>query len=309
MKLKLLLAVFFVCNLSFAQVGKIKVMLQGPLLRLPSVTLNLMRDNLRANPFSGQNVIPLKDPYSHVLPNMDLTKRFKHVPPIQGSQYLNITDSIGVFSVTGRNAIVDWIFVEIRSKQNYSNVIATRSGLLQRDGDVTDLDGKSILVFPNMTEDSFYLAIRHRNHLGVMSMKVAATDSIDFTLSATPVFDFGKTKIPNYDYTGLAQSRILGMRAMYAGDANSDGKVKFDNPGDDKNNILFNIITHPQNTANLLNFDSTIGYYNSDLDLNGKVKYNNPFDEITVLYSQVIVYALNSNLSQNFNWMIEQLPK
>jgi len=75
-------------------------------------------------------------------------------------------DSAAVFSVTGDDAIVDWIHIELRSKDDMEVVIATRSGLLQRDGDVVDLDGVSSLRFQGVNVDSFYVVAKHRSHLG-----------------------------------------------------------------------------------------------------------------------------------------------
>ncbi|MEO7081552.1 MAG: M12 family metallo-peptidase, partial [Flavobacteriales bacterium] len=56
-----------------------------------------------------------------------------------------VTVDPALFTVTGPNAIVDWVLVELRNAANPSVVEETRVALLQRDGDITALDGTSAL--------------------------------------------------------------------------------------------------------------------------------------------------------------------
>ncbi len=67
------------------------------------------------------------------------------------------------------NETVDWVLVELRDKINPSTIISTRAALLQRDGDVVDTDGVSAVLFGDVPADDYYVVVRHRNHLGVMS--------------------------------------------------------------------------------------------------------------------------------------------
>ncbi|MEM9888339.1 MAG: PPC domain-containing protein [Bacteroidota bacterium] len=73
-----------------------------------------------------------------------------------------------ILSTTGDDAIMDWVFVELRDSGDPDFVLATRSALLQRDGDIVDLDGDSPLEFPEI-RDAYYVAVKMRNHLGVMT--------------------------------------------------------------------------------------------------------------------------------------------
>ncbi|MEM9846513.1 MAG: pre-peptidase C-terminal domain-containing protein [Bacteroidota bacterium] len=73
-----------------------------------------------------------------------------------------------ILTTTGDDAIMDWVFVELRDGGDSDFVVATRSALLQRDGDVVDLDGESPLEFPEI-RDNYYIAVKMRNHLGVMT--------------------------------------------------------------------------------------------------------------------------------------------
>ncbi|MEK7414749.1 MAG: hypothetical protein AAB263_15655, partial [Planctomycetota bacterium] len=110
-----------------------------------------MRDNLRE-----LNLLPQTEPYAGIA-------NFAHVGGGGGE-----TAAPGVFDETGTDAIVDWIFLELRSKNNPSLVLATRSALVQRDGDIVDVDGFSPVKF-QVASDEYYLAVRHRNHLGAMT--------------------------------------------------------------------------------------------------------------------------------------------
>ncbi len=67
------------------------------------------------------------------------------------------------------NAIVDWVLLELRDATDNTQIVATRSALLQRDGDVVDVDGKSAVRFDGLSAGNYYVVVRHRNHLGVMT--------------------------------------------------------------------------------------------------------------------------------------------
>ena len=64
--------------------------------------------------------------------------------------------------------IVDWVLVELRTDENESSTIRKKSGLLKSDGTIVGLDGISPLVF-NINTGNYYIVVKHRNHLGVMS--------------------------------------------------------------------------------------------------------------------------------------------
>jgi hypothetical protein len=270
----------------------------------------LMRDNLRVNPFTGANNIPVRDPYAFATPNVDVTGNFTHVGVGTQTNLGTIADSAAVFGVTGENAIVDWVFVELRSKLDSTLVMATRSGLLQRDGDVVDMDGISALAFGGVSADSFYVVVRHRLHLGVMSKIVSRSSLVDFTVPTTPVFDFGDSRGAAFNYTGLAQNSEVkfGYRALWAGDFNADGKIKFTNPADDLNYLFFDILVHPDNINGNANYNFAYGYYQGDINMNGKIKFDNPDDDKNLLYAQILFYPLNTEYLSNFDFFVQQVP-
>lgn len=79
------------------------------------------------------------------------------------------TIAAGVQGEKGSATIIDWVLVELRDKNDTSNILAQRAALLRRDGKVVDLDGQSILAFPSLPEDIYYISVQQRNHLGVMT--------------------------------------------------------------------------------------------------------------------------------------------
>jgi len=291
-----------------------KVYLEGALLRNnnetdPITGAPLMRAEIRVNPFDGKNYIPLLDPYSFSSDVYDDTpSKFEKVGPGMMPMNHEILDSVSVFSVSDENAIVDWIFIQVRDKNDYTKTLATRSGLLQRDGDVVDLDGVSPLRFQGMNIDSFYVVVKHRNHLGVMSMKVKNGDQIDFTNPNTPVFNFGSSLDNSEDYSGYSMKYVKNnnYKALWAGDMNNDGKIKFTEPASDQNVIYGNVLFN--SPSFLINYDQTYGYFKGDYDLNGKVKYTNPNDDKNMLFTQLLLYPLNDSFVSNYGNLIEQIP-
>lgn len=272
--------------------------------------LPLMRDDLRVSPFTGQNYIPTSDPYTFAHDDfMDTPSKFLKMGPGLIAKNTLIVDSLGVFSVTGDNAIVDWVHVELRSKDDYTIPIGTRSGLLQRDGDIVDVDGVSNLRFDGINADSFYVVVKHRSHLGVMSMKVRNNELVDFTDPDYPVFNFGTSHTVTNDYTGLSQKEgvVSGYTALWAGDFDSNGQVKFTNPEDDVNILFLSVLF--SSPEFLINYNNAYGYFTGDYNMNSKAKYTNPEDDINFLFSQVLLYPLNTEFFSNFNALIEQVPE
>ncbi len=287
---------------------RIKVYLEGPLINnfgaLSPAGKPLMRDNLRKSLFTNLRYLPGKSPYAFIPFFADNIDRFGPV----GIQNDVVTDSVNVFNVTGQNAVVDWVYVEVRSMNNSGHVIGTRSALVQRDGDIVDVDGTSPLFMP-LSDTLGYIVVKHRNHLALMSQLVDLDQLLDLTSPSTPVYDYG-TYFPGIDYTGLAHNKTVkpGYRAMWAGDFDANGIVKAGNPADDMNDLFYGVIIHPNNATNASNFDNGYGYLPMDYNLDGKVKFENPNDDKNMHFVQIFLYPLNTSLLENYGRFIEQVP-
>lgn len=190
-----------------------KVFLQGP-YSSPE-TAGLMNDDLRT-------ILPTTSPYSDAL-----------------------TCNASVFTTTGANAIVDWVLVELRDAADRSVVIESRSALLQRDGDVVDVDGTSGVSFSSAAA-SYYVLVNHRNHLAILSANPIAIGGSTFVdLSANPSAVYGTTN---------AVTNIDGAYAMYSGDFDANGQIQ------------------QSDTAGVILLLGSSGYSAADMDMNGQIQ-------------------------------------
>ena len=137
----------------------------------------------------------------------------------------------GLFDSVGNKAITDWVWLELRNSSNPSQVVGTRAALIRRDGNVVDMDGVSPVYFNNIAQGNYYVAIRHRNHLGVMTASAVALNKTTATL-----IDFTSPSTTTYGTN--AQRNINGVMAMWAGDVNGDKQVRYNGASNDKNAIL-----------------------------------------------------------------------
>jgi hypothetical protein len=116
-------------------------------------------------------------------------------------------DSVGSFLAT----TVDWVMVEFRSSIADTTVCARRAAFLHNGGAVTGLDGTSPVCVPSLSAGSYYIVVRHRNHLPVMSATALALDTV------TTTFDLRTA--PTKYYGGEAVALPCGRYAMLAGNA------------------------------------------------------------------------------------------
>lgn len=193
------------------------VFLQGPLVTSGT---NTMDDSLRSN-----SLLPTTSPYPDAL-----------------------TCQATVFDTTGNNAIIDWVWVTLRDKNDTSVILASKSALLQADGDIVGIDGISSLTI-DLPTDNYYVAINHRNHLGIMS-----ATAISLHTSTATIVDLSDTTTSIFGGSNSVIAMSNGIFAMIAGDFDENGQI--------------------QNTdANALIQQLGIsGYNKADLDMNAQVQ-------------------------------------
>ena len=151
-----------------------------------------------------------------------------------------INDNSAVDSIQSK--FVDWLLIELRA--NLSDTKYSKAGILIDDGTVLNSDGTPF-SFPNILSGQYYLVVRHRNHLSIMS-------SIKLQLDYDVVI--------NYDFTD-SQDKAFGPKAMVdlgndkygmiSGDGDANGVVDVRDYGTVANSIL------------------SVGYAQGDFDLNG----------------------------------------
>ncbi len=215
-----------------------RVFLDGPY----DANTGLMRDALRT-----LGDFPLLDPYP--------TLGYVHA---EGGN--DGTISPAVLSTSGPNAIVDRVVLELRDATDPTLRHHSRSVLLQRDGDVVELDGISPVRFA-APAGNYHVAILHRNHLGVMSavplVLGATTTVIDLTAPGTPTSGTD------------ARRSIAGnfpVMALWAGDVSFDGVVQYTGQGNDRDPILSAI-------GGVVPTNAITGYHTADVNMDGTVKY------------------------------------
>jgi hypothetical protein len=208
-----------------------------------------------------------------------------------------------VFTTTGANAIVDWVLVELRS--DTSTVVARRGGLVQRDGDVVDVDGVTPLTF-TAASGSYYVVVKHRNHLGVMTASAiamtATTTLVDFTLPTTANFKKYGAFGSNY-----AQRTYGSVRAMYGGNAGGNTTIIAKGASSDGDAVLIKVYLDGGNTSASQSYILYNRYAREDINLDGKIIYQGTSSELDVMLLTVFLHPINSLVVPTFV-IYEQLP-
>ena len=168
---------------------------------------------------------------------------------------------------------VDWVLVQLRDQTSPSTVVASRSAFLNSDGNLIDDNATSGISIAAPAGD-YYIAIKHRNHLAVMSankVTLPNTTSYDFTTSDTSYFGSNGAK--------LLETNPSNVWGMIAGDANADGTVKYNGARNDRFPILTRLGNVQSATLN--------GYFVEDVNMNGQVKYNGPNNDRVIILNNL----------------------
>lgn len=244
-----------------------------------STTTGLMSDALRA----GTNVIPVADPYRTAPYNSSFT----HVANV-----INEIASGAVFNnqASANDDIVDWVFLELRNTASPGNtVLQTRSALIQRDGDIVDVDGTSPVTFNNHTNGNFTIAVRHRNHLGVASLPSSprsfseakstafSANVADLRLTTTQMNGTSGT-----NFTTASHPTLTTVNLLWGGNANSNANTRYTGLSNDKDHILVNLLGN--NSFTVLNNI----YSSGDINMNKNVRYTGLANDKDFLYISVL---------------------
>lgn len=228
---------------------QVRAMLGGPF----DPATGQMRDGLRA-----AGLVPLSEPYT--------AAGYAHVGG--GGE----TTTAPTLATTGPNAVVDWVVVELRNAAAPAQVVATRSALLQRDGDIMTAAGSTTLTF-SMPSGSYYVAVRHRNHLGIMTATAlplsATSTTVDLTLPTTAV----------HGGSGAADLSA-GKRVLSGGDVRRDGELRYTGENNDRDPVL-------QRVGGTVPTASVQGYHAEDVNMDGLVRYTGEDNDRDVILVNV----------------------
>lgn len=212
----------------------LRTFLQGPY----DTNVGLMRDDLRVT-----GLLPIAEPYSQLgFPRAGTTGELT---------------APSVLAVNGPDAIVDWVLLELRSASNPAIVLATHALLLQRDGDIISPSGQWPVALP-VEEPACYVALRHRNHFGVMTAAPVPMDG------SVAIVDFTSTGQTVYGTSALTSDG--GVLLQWAGNTTLDALLKYVGMSNDRDPILQTIGGNiPTAVVN--------AYSACDVNLDGAVKY------------------------------------
>jgi len=120
---------------------------------------------------------------------------------------------------------VDWVLISLRTDITKESERARAAGVINKDGTVTLPDRCALSV----DNDSVYVVIEHRNHIGIMTPHpVAISDSL--------TYDFTQGNSYDGNATGAGQKELsFGLWGMYVGDADQSADANsYDINGSDK---------------------------------------------------------------------------
>ncbi|HRH70517.1 MAG TPA: hypothetical protein PLB89_13495 [Flavobacteriales bacterium] len=202
------------------------------------------------------------------------------VEPYSGLGYTYVGSSPGasiapsLLGITGANAIVDWVVVELRSATNPAIVLHSRSALIQRDGDVVGLTGAAPINVP-LAQGSYHVALRHRNHLGIMTSSAVAllgdpsASTIDFRSASTAT------------YGTSARVAVGSVQCLWPGDASGEGSIRYTGTGNDRDLIL-------QSIGGLVPTNTVVNVYsNRDVNMNGTIMYTGTGNDRDVILQAI----------------------
>jgi hypothetical protein len=230
----------------------VRAFLEGPYVQ----ATNLMKDSLRVLGY-----VPLNEPFT----GLGFTQ-------VGGG---GETTTAPVLAVTGSNAIVDWIRLELRAAGDPTSVVATKQCLVQRDGDIVATDGVSAVTF-TLAAGNYYVAVRHRNHLSVMTAAAVALSAspvtVDFTLPGTATY-------------GTNASEALGsVMVLWAGNVLLDSptpfELKYTGLSNDRDPILSAI-------GGVVPTNTVTGYASTDVNMDGTTKYTGLANDRDVILGNI----------------------
>ena len=168
-----------------------------------------------------------------------------------------VSAGTGVLATTGMDAIVDWLVVELREPIAPYSILASRSALVQRDGDVVGPDGFSPVAFDH-PPGNYRVAVRHRNHFGVMTGTSLALGTNATTL------DFSSPGTVTHGVDAL--KAIATVRLLWSGNTVDDGLLRYAGSDNDRDPIVVAIGGSPPT-------NTVVAYDRSDVNMDGVIKY------------------------------------
>lgn len=172
--------------------------------------------------------------------------------------------ALGISTGSIPSTVVDWIKVELRKGVNAGSattIVGSTAALLYNDGTVKAVNG-GLVNFTSVADGNYYVAIQHRNHLGVIFDAPIALSAGTVSLDMSSIALWTNVAIT----TNTPTTTINGVRVLWGGDANGNGKVSYNGGSNDREAILLK-----------LGFNTTgqnLTYQSEDVNMNAICTYN-----------------------------------
>lgn len=174
------------------------------------------------------------------------------------------TENVPAGFFAGHPEIVDWVLIELHDASAPTTVVASRAVFVRQDGNLVETDGtNTYITFQGVAPGDYYVAIRHRNHLGVRSAYTidlsSGTGTYDFTASLDNAFT-GSVSNP------AMATLTAGVYGLWAGNANDDLQVKMTGLSAASNDYLRLLSTLGSSINSVNNV-----YSRQDLNMDGRI--------------------------------------
>ncbi len=183
--------------------------------------------------------------------------------------------SVGVTVSSVPSSAVDWVKVELRSSSNRATITNTFAKFIDQDGQIIEEDESNMKITGAAT-GSYYVAVHHRNHLGVVS-----NSTVD--IGSSPAVNFTNAQATAWQNSSITTNNALkevetGVFGLWEGDANDDGSIKYNGSSADRTAILSQVGT--STPGNIISNT----YSSNDVNMDSDVKYNgSSADRTTIL--------------------------
>ncbi|MFZ1342699.1 choice-of-anchor L domain-containing protein [Thiothrix eikelboomii] len=259
----------------------LRLFLQG----VYSSSTGLMADDLRRLGY-----LPKQQPYGSLSSSFGYTNSSNAVSPFGHIGQETLSDTL--YAVTGNEAVVDWILIELREATNPEKRIMTHASVLRRNGQVVDgKTGSKEIVIHDVKPGNYYVALDHRNHLGVMTASPIALSAI------TTLIDFTTPKTATYGKHAQLASTSVAM--LWAGDVNNSNTIITNGPGSDLNVVLGSLLISPANIGVNTSYLMP-GYFSTDINLDGVTIYAGPKNDTNLMLGNVLLHPGNTTYNANY---------
>ncbi len=208
--------------------------------------------------------------YNTTNDNMDKTLNTEGLLPLTDPYSLSTT-----VSAVPTNA-VDWVKIELRDKTDNTSVLYSFARFVDQDGQIIE-ENETNFKMKGVTRDSYYIAVLHRNHMGIIS-----NSTIDLN-GASPTLSFQSAQATAWQDGAITTNDAMkevetGVFGLWDGDANADGEIQYEGSGPDRITILNTVgVSTPTNSISAT-------YSPVDTNMDGNIQYEggNP-DRVSIL--------------------------